>query len=87
MKNNSRSVTHAFHQKITRQVTTGLYPRQRLFDRLTAHPDSWWVTGPAGSGKTSLAASWLEQSALPHIWCRLEAEDADPGTFFAHIAA
>ncbi|MBF0179167.1 MAG: winged helix-turn-helix domain-containing protein [Magnetococcales bacterium] len=78
---------HAFDRKIRHQATEGIYPRQRLFARLTDHPGSWWVSGPAGSGKTSLAASWLANNGLPHLWCRMDAENADPAIFFAHIAA
>ncbi|MCL4746191.1 MAG: hypothetical protein KJZ83_12360 [Burkholderiaceae bacterium] len=45
-----------------------------------------WVSGPAGFGKTTLVATWLEARGLPCAWLQLDVADADPSTF-AHFLA
>jgi ATP/maltotriose-dependent transcriptional regulator MalT len=48
--------------KVTRPTLPQVLSRERLFktmDALRRHPVVW-VSGPAGSGKTTLAASYLE---------------------------
>lgn len=44
-----------------------------------------WVQGPAGAGKTTLIASYLETEQCPAVWYRLDAEDAEPAVFFRHM--
>jgi len=44
-----------------------------------------WVTGPAGAGKTTLVASYLDTRNLPCIWYQVDAGDADPATFFYYL--
>lgn len=44
-----------------------------------------WVQGPAGAGKTTLIASYLETEQCPSAWYRLDAEDAEPAVFFRHM--
>jgi hypothetical protein len=41
-----------------------------------------WISGPAGSGKTMLAASWLDAKELPCIWYKLDEGDSDIEAFF-----
>jgi two-component SAPR family response regulator len=43
------------------------------------------VTGPPGSGKTTLVASYLAERKLPGLWYRLDAGDSDPSTFFYYL--
>jgi hypothetical protein len=43
------------------------------------------VSGPAGSGKTTLVASWLEAKNLPSLWYRLDERDSDVATFFYYL--
>ncbi|MEE4382610.1 MAG: BTAD domain-containing putative transcriptional regulator [Pseudomonadales bacterium] len=38
-----------------------------------------WIGSPAGSGKSALAASFLEDRELDTVWLRLQEPDADPG--------
>ena len=66
-------------------------PRARLFARL-----SRGVTGPltvvsaaAGSGKTTLAASWVAAGLAPGrvAWLTLDAHDDQPGVFWTFVVA
>ncbi len=45
------------------------------------------VSAPAGYGKTTLLASWLEESDLPHAWLSLDEGDGDIGIFAAYLVA
>lgn len=44
-----------------------------------------WISGPAGSGKTTLVASYLEEKKLPCLWYQVDEGDADPSTFFYYM--
>ncbi|HWR58058.1 MAG TPA: tetratricopeptide repeat protein, partial [Thermodesulfovibrionales bacterium] len=44
-----------------------------------------WVSGPAGSGKTTLVASYLDSRRLPCLWYQLDEGDADIATFFYYM--
>jgi LuxR family maltose regulon positive regulatory protein len=68
-----------------------LVARQRLVDRLStgvAGPLTI-ISGPAGSGKTVLAGSWVAsgQPSGPVAWISLEAEDDQPGVFWSYVLA
>ena len=39
------------------------------------------IDGPAGAGKSSAVASWLEVRKLASIWYHVDPGDADPATF------
>lgn len=73
--------------KITRPSLRGIFPRTRLFDALDEGRKgaAIWICGPAGSGKTTLTASYLEQRRLPHVWFRMDEADADVATFFYYL--
>jgi LuxR family maltose regulon positive regulatory protein len=75
--------------KITAPRLARVHARERLFARVDAvRPASaLWICGPPGSGKTTLAASYLQARGLSPLWCRLDAGDADPATFFHYLAA
>ncbi|MEU9113007.1 LuxR C-terminal-related transcriptional regulator [Streptomyces sp. NPDC048483] len=63
--------------------------RQRLLDRLTegtAGPLTL-ITGPAGAGKTTLAAEWARAGSAPGpvVWLTAEYDDRAPGVFWAYV--
>lgn len=43
------------------------------------------LSGPAGSGKTSLACQWIEQAKLQVAWYSLDEEDNEPDQFFRYL--
>jgi ATP/maltotriose-dependent transcriptional regulator MalT len=51
-----------------------VFVRQRLFDMLTEHQQQplVWVNGSAGSGKTVLVCSWLQQQQSQFLWYRMD---------------
>jgi ATP/maltotriose-dependent transcriptional regulator MalT/DNA-binding SARP family transcriptional activator len=44
-----------------------------------------WVSGPAGSGKTTLISSYIETRKIPCFWYQVDEGDADPATFFYYM--
>jgi ATP/maltotriose-dependent transcriptional regulator MalT/DNA-binding SARP family transcriptional activator len=73
--------------KTTRPSLAAIIPRDRLFRRLDDLIGSAviWVTGPPGCGKTTLAASYLEQRKSASLWYQLDEGDADVASFFYHL--
>lgn len=70
--------------KITRPRISGVYPRKRLFQIVDNHRHQpvTWVSGPAGSGKTTFIASYLDTKNLPCLWYKVDEGDNDIATFF-----
>ncbi|MBI2472586.1 MAG: hypothetical protein HYV59_15335 [Planctomycetes bacterium] len=78
---------HTYIAKITRPKIRGICLRKRLFLRMDAgrdHPVTW-VTGPPGSGKTTLVASYLDTRRVPILWYQVDSGDADIATFFYYM--
>src|SRR3990172_8670359 len=73
--------------KITRPKITGVYERKRLFKLLDQRLEKpvVWISGPAGSGKTTLAASYLDNRKLSCLWYQVDEGDADIATFFYYL--
>jgi ATP/maltotriose-dependent transcriptional regulator MalT/DNA-binding SARP family transcriptional activator len=44
-----------------------------------------WISAPAGSGKTTLAAGYVEARRLSCVWYQVDADDADPASFFHYL--
>lgn len=73
--------------KLSRPRLYDALPRERLFrmlDEKRKHP-AIWISGPPGSGKTTLVGSYLEVAKLPSIWYQVDTGDADPATFFYYL--
>jgi ATP/maltotriose-dependent transcriptional regulator MalT/DNA-binding SARP family transcriptional activator len=73
--------------KITPPQTCGIFQRERVFrllDESRLSPVEW-VAGPAGSGKTTLAASYLESRGLPCLWYQIDEGDGDLASFFYYL--
>lgn len=62
-------------------------PRKRLFRMLDErqHYKVTWVSGMAGSGKTTLAASYLAARNVPCLWYRIDEGDIDLANFFYYL--
>jgi LuxR family transcriptional regulator, maltose regulon positive regulatory protein len=61
--------------------------RSRLFDQLdagTRHRITL-VSAPAGYGKTTLLAAWVDLSKQPAAWLSLDAADRDPARFATYL--
>ena len=73
--------------KITHPKSSGLYHRQRLFRLLDEYRDTpvTWISAPAGSGKTTLVASYLSNRKLKSIWYRVDEGDGDIAAFFYYM--
>ena len=65
--------------------------RPHLIERLRSGLDQGHVltlvSAPAGYGKTSLVAAWLEELGRPAAWLTLDESDNDPIRFFAYLIA
>lgn len=73
--------------KLTPPTLPKIVPRPRLFrelDQARKRPIVW-ITAPPGSGKTTLAASYLKTRKLPTLWYQVDEGDADPATFFYYL--
>ena len=43
------------------------------------------ISAPAGYGKTTLAAQWLDHIPLPSAWLSLDEQDSDPNRFLGYL--
>lgn len=73
--------------KISRPELAEIFVRCRLIDELNPKPGRLgvFITAPAGYGKTTLLASYLEHTGRPSIWYRIDSSDADPAAFFYYL--
>jgi two-component SAPR family response regulator len=73
--------------KITKPNTVAVVSRKRLFNRLNKgiKKPLLWLSAPAGSGKTTLVSSYLDNSKLPCIWYQIDEGDSDLATFFYYM--
>ncbi len=74
--------------KLTRPQAKSVLPRERVFALLDdiSSRRGVWVGAPAGTGKTSLASSWVQARGHACIWYNLDSGDADPATIFHYLA-
>lgn len=68
-------------------VIENVLRRERLFTLLDRQSmtHSLWISGPGGSGKTTLVAHYLAERKIPHLWYDIDAMDGDPATFFSYF--
>jgi ATP/maltotriose-dependent transcriptional regulator MalT/DNA-binding SARP family transcriptional activator len=73
--------------KVTPPEITRYFPRKRLFRLLDAARKRpvVWISAPPGSGKTTLASSYIDVRRLPRLWYQMDERDADVATFFHHM--
>jgi len=73
--------------KITRPAVSGIFARERLFTMLDNGQGKpvTWVSGPAGSGKTTLVASYVDAKDLPCLWYQVDEGDRDVAAFFYYM--
>ena len=73
--------------KITKPHVSGVLNRDRLFRLLDTDHQAQvlWICGPAGAGKTTLAASYLQQRNRPCLWYQVDEGDADIAAFFHYL--
>ena len=73
--------------KYARPQDGAVFRRARLFRELVEqrHHACTWIKGPPGCGKTTLIADYVSELGDPCLWYRIDADDADPATFFAHL--
>src|SRR5689334_21730670 len=78
----------AIFAKTTRPAIASVVPRERLYARLDGTPGRKvaWISGPPGSGKTSLAAAYAETRRFRTLWYQLDPDDTDVATFFHFLA-
>ena len=64
-----------------------LLPRPRLLDWLDANTDKrlTLLSAPAGYGKTTLLADYINASSRPFAWYQLDAQDSDPTVFLTYL--
>ena len=64
-----------------------LVPRERLVDLLQSNPDRslTLVSAPAGYGKSTLVARWLDLIDVPGVYLSLDAEDDEPRIFLRYF--
>ncbi len=75
--------------KVAAPTCRQLVPRPHLYDRLHDFRETTqavWISAPAGSGKTSLIASYLQNIESPSLWYRFDSADEDVGTFFHYLS-
>jgi len=69
------------------RITEGHIPRPRLLEQLDRGRERplTLVVAPAGYGKTSQVASWLEAVEWPSAWLSLDEEDSDLNLFLSYF--
>jgi LuxR family transcriptional regulator, maltose regulon positive regulatory protein len=64
-----------------------MLPRPHLLDWLEANSDKrlTLLSAPAGYGKTTLLADFINASTEPFAWYQLDAQDSDPTVFLTYL--
>jgi hypothetical protein len=76
----------SFFNKISALRLNNPVQRKRLFNLLGSSTGrAYWISGPGGSGKSTLVASFLEAHDLVAIWYQVDALDKDPAASIYYI--
>lgn len=81
-------ISSSILSKLNRPQSGGIVPRPRVLDLIGQHHEASpivWVSSVAGSGKTKLAASYLDATALRPIWYEVDSGDTDPANVFHYL--
>lgn len=77
--------------KTNKLTAENILRRDRCFEILhnASKAGIVWLAAPGGSGKSSLAASFLDAEGASCLWLKIDPGDADPANFFyyLHLAA
>ncbi len=79
---------HPLPGKLQAPCADKAYLRERLFselDNLRLSHKAIWLAAPAGSGKTTLVSSYVQNRGIPVLWYKLEEGDADIASFFYYL--
>jgi DNA-binding SARP family transcriptional activator len=73
--------------KISPPTLGKIVDRDHLFNRLDLSPptNAVWLSGPGGSGKSTLIASYLAARQIGCLWYQLDSGDEDLSTFFYYL--
>ncbi|WP_201360359.1 LuxR C-terminal-related transcriptional regulator [Dictyobacter formicarum] len=69
---------------------TGVLERPRLTTMLREYAmqrQIFFITGPAGSGKSTLVNSWLATGGHPYTWLTLDKADNEPAHFWHYLVS
>jgi ATP/maltotriose-dependent transcriptional regulator MalT/DNA-binding SARP family transcriptional activator len=87
-RSQSQRITRPSPAKLAPPATHQRHLRERLHQRLRqlAATPLLWLAAPAGYGKTTLVASYLQASVRSHIWYQCDPGDADIASFFYYLS-
>jgi LuxR family transcriptional regulator, maltose regulon positive regulatory protein len=73
--------------KVTPPLIGRIHHRGRLYTLLEedAGRPVCWLSGPAGSGKTTLIADYLQHRKSSCLWYQIDSGDNDPASFFYYM--
>lgn len=74
--------------KLTPPRIHNIYERTQLFEQLDearCNTKVNWISAPAGSGKTTLIASYLKARKIKPLWYQVDEGDSDIASFFYYM--
>jgi LuxR family maltose regulon positive regulatory protein len=82
-----KNVSEQLLAKVRRPEVTGVLMRSHLFDRLDAARKHRliWISGPPGSGKTTLISSYITNRDINCLWYQVDEGDEDIAGFFHYL--